>query len=78
MDTENHIKLTKTGEHIAGVMFINPVLQENQKLRDARSDINSVGTIWYYLLCGRAPSGSDVRDYLKKVMLYYRIGRLIW
>ena len=47
-------------------MFIDPVLQENPKLRDARSDIYSVGAIWYYLLCGRAPSGSDMRDYLKK------------
>lgn len=66
MDTENHTKLTKTGEHIAGGMFIDPVLQENPKLRDVRSDIYSVGAIWYYLLCGRAPSGSDMRDYLKK------------
>lgn len=66
MDVENHTKLTKTGEHIAGGMFIDPVLQEKPKLRDARSDIYSVGAIWYYLLCGRAPSGSDMRDYLKK------------
>lgn len=47
-------------------MFIDPVLQENPELRDVRSDIYSVGAIWYYLLCGRAPSGSDMRDYLKK------------
>ena len=47
-------------------MFIDPALQENPKLRDVRSDIYSVGAIWYYLLCGRAPSGSDMRDYLKK------------
>lgn len=66
MDTEIHTKLTKTGEHIAGGMFIDPLLQENPKLRDVRSDIYSVGAIWYYLLCGRAPSGSDMRDYLKK------------
>ena len=67
LDTENHTKLTKTGEHIAGGMFIDPLLQDNPKLRDARSDIYSVGAIWYYLLCGRAPSGSDMRDYLKRV-----------
>ena len=66
MDTENHTKLTKTGEHIAGGMFIDPVLQENPKMRDVRSDIYSVGAIWYYLLSGHAPSGSDMRDYLKK------------
>lgn len=59
-------------------MFIDSALQENPKLRDVRSDIYSVGATWYYLLCGRAPRGSDMRDYLKKLMLYYRIGRLIW
>ena len=47
-------------------MFIDSALQENPKLRDVRSDIYSVGATWYYLLCGRAPSGSDMRDYLKK------------
>ena len=66
LDTENHTKLTKTGEHIAGGIFIDPLLQENPKLRDLRSDIYSVGAIWYYLLCGRAPSGSDMRNYLKQ------------
>ena len=25
-----------------------------------------MGAIWYFLLCGRAPSGSDMRDYLKQ------------
>ena len=62
----SHTKLTKTGEHIAGGIFIDPLLQENPKLRDLRSDIYSVGAIWYYLLCGRAPSGSDMRNYLKQ------------
>lgn len=47
-------------------MFIDPLLQHNPKMRDVRSDIYSVGAIWYYLLCGRAPSGSDMREYLEK------------
>ena len=66
LDTDNHTKLTKTGEHIAGGIYIDPLLQENPKLRDPRIDIYSVGAIWYYLLCGRAPSGSDMKEYLKK------------
>jgi serine/threonine-protein kinase len=66
LDTENYSKLTKTGEHVAGGVYIDPLLQENPKLRDQRSDIYSVGAIWYYLLSGRAPSGSDMKAYLKK------------
>ena len=66
LDTDNHTKLTKTGEHIAGGAYIDPLLQDNPKLRDPRVDIYSVGAIWYFLLCGRAPSGSDMRDYLKR------------
>lgn len=60
MDTENHTKLTKTGEHIAGGAYIDPLLQDNPKLRDPRVDIYRVGAIWYFLLCGRTPSGSDM------------------
>ena len=64
LDTENNTKLTKTGEVVAGGTFIDPALQENPKLRDCRSDIYSIGAIWYWLLCGRAPHGSDMRSYL--------------
>lgn len=66
LDSDNYTKLTKTGEHIAGGAFIDPLLQQNPKMRDIRSDIYSVGAIWYYMLCGRAPSGSDMREYLEK------------
>lgn len=66
LDTEKHTKLTKTGEHIEGGVYIDPLLQDNPKLRDPRVDIYSVGAIWYFLLCGRAPSGSDMSDYLKQ------------
>ena len=66
LDIDNHTKLTKTGEMVAGGAFIDPLLQENPKLRDCRSDIYSVGAIWYWLLCGRTPSGSDMKGYLQK------------
>jgi len=64
LDTDNNSKLTKTGEAVAGGAFIDPLLQENPKLRDCRSDIYSIGAIWYWLLCGRAPHGSDMKAYL--------------
>lgn len=65
LDTDNNAKLTKTGETVAGGAFIDPLLQENPKLRDCRSDIYSIGAIWYWLLCGRAPHGSDMKTYLQ-------------
>ena len=64
LDTDNNTKLTKTGEVVAGGAFIDPLLQENPKLRDCRSDIYSIGAIWYWLLCGRAPHGGDMKSYL--------------
>lgn len=70
LDTDNNTKLTKTGEAVAGGIFIDPLLQENPKLRDCRSDIYSIGAIWYWLLCGRAPHGSDMKVNLKNFVPY--------
>ena len=64
IENENHSKLTKTGENVAGGLYTDPMLIENPKLRDVRSDIYSVGAIWYYLLTGRAPAGADSRKIL--------------
>lgn len=64
LETEGHTKLTKTGEHIAGGLYTDPHLMQNPKLRDPRSDIYSVGAIWYFLLTGKAPSGSDMKNFL--------------
>ncbi len=61
LETENHTKLTKTGESIAGGPYTDPMLLENPKLRDIRSDIYSVGAIWYYLLVGTSPAGADIQ-----------------
>ena len=66
IDTNDHTKLTKTGEHIAGGAFIDPLLQDTPGLKDPRSDIYSVGAIWYFLLCGKPPRGCDMREYLKQ------------
>lgn len=61
LETEGHTKLTKTGEAVASGAYTDPRLMENPKLRDARSDIYSVGAIWYYLLVGQAPMGGDLK-----------------
>lgn len=65
METEGYTRLTRTGEQIAGGQYIDPRLMDDPKLRDVRSDVYSAGAILYFLLCGRAPVGSDIEDYLK-------------
>ncbi len=64
LETDKHTKLTKTGEVLAGGAYTDPKLMDNPKLRDARSDIYSVGAIWYYLLVGSAPMGGDLKKNL--------------
>ena len=64
LETENHTKLTKTGEQVVGGPYTDPRLMDNPILRDIRSDIYSVGAIWYYLLVGRAPAGGDIKNIL--------------
>lgn len=67
LDAEKHTKLTKTGEIVAGGAFVDPLLNENPKLRDKRTDIYSVGAIWYWLLSGRPPQGSNMKQYLAMI-----------
>lgn len=68
LDNENHANLTKTGENVVGSAFSDPVLVTTPKLRDVRSDIYSVGAIWYFLLVGKAPIGGDIRQVLLKTI----------
>lgn len=64
MDTEGYTKLTRTGERVADGKYIDPLLQDNPSMRDARSDIYSAGAIMFYLLCGHPPAGGDVKQFL--------------
>lgn len=66
MDTEGYTRLTRTGEMVAGGLYIDPLLMQNPSLRDYRSDIYSVGAIFYFLLSGRPPAGSNISSVLKK------------
>lgn len=66
LDTSNHTKLTRTGEQIAGGLFIDPLLDSNPQMRDVRSDVYSAGAIMYSLLCGRPPVGGNAEMYMKQ------------
>jgi len=66
LEVEGHTKLTKTGEKVVSGVYTAPELSENPKLRDVRSDIYSVGAIWYYLLVGHSPAGGDIKNVLLK------------
>lgn len=65
IEEELKSRLTKTGESIAGGVFIAPELHANPRLLDPRSDIYSLGAVWYFALTGMAPVGSDIRRTLK-------------
>ncbi|MCL2363303.1 MAG: protein kinase [Defluviitaleaceae bacterium] len=63
LETSNHTKLTKTGEQIAGGRYTDPCLATNPSLRDIRSDIYSIGALWFFILTNRDPS-SDAKNVL--------------
>lgn len=66
---ENEIasRFTKTGENAVGGLYTAPELIHNPKLIDKRSDIYSLGAIWYTCLTNRPPAGSQISDLLDEI-----------
>lgn len=64
VNAAQHTNLTKTGEVINDSEYADPELIINPNMKDIRSDIYSIGAIWYTLLTGRAPRGSDILENL--------------
>lgn len=62
IENELHSRLTKTGEATISGYYNAPELVENPKLIDKRSDIYSLGAIWYTMLTGQPPAGTDFLD----------------
>lgn len=60
-------RLTSVGNGVAGGLYTAPELLSNPKLVDKRSDIYSIGAIWYEVLVGRPPSGSQMKENLLEV-----------
>ena len=66
IEHELHTKLTRTGEGVVGDTYTAPELIDNPHLKDKRSDIYSVGAIWYHLLTGATPKGSGLDTVLSE------------
>lgn len=64
IENELHSRLTKTGEATISGYYNAPELVENPKLIDKRSDIYSLGAIWYTMLTGQPPAGTLVMEKL--------------
>jgi serine/threonine protein kinase len=60
IESELASRLTKTGQHVAGDKFTAPELFADPKLLDTRSDIYSIGAIWYHMLTNRPPAGKNL------------------
>jgi serine/threonine protein kinase len=65
IENELHSRLTKTGAQTISGYYNAPELVANPKLIDKRSDIYSLGAIWYTLLTGQPPAGSDFMSILR-------------
>jgi len=63
IESAEHTKLTKTGEQIAGGRYADPCLTNDPTLRDIRSDLYSLGALWFFILTNHDPS-SDAKTVL--------------
>ncbi|RAV19464.1 serine/threonine protein kinase [Paenibacillus contaminans] len=65
-------RITKSNQKVAGGLYTAPELYENPKLRDERTDIYSIGAIWYELLIGKPPAGNGIGENLSCVSSIYK------
>ncbi len=67
IENELHSRLTKTGEATISGYYNAPELVENPKLIDKRSDIYSLGAIWFTMLTGQPPAGTSIVESLNEI-----------
>ena len=60
-------RITKTGEGVVGGFHTAPELVGDPRLLDKRSDIYSLGALWYEMVVGRPPAGADIAAGLREV-----------
>jgi len=68
IENELHSRLTTTGETVISGYYNAPELVENPKLIDKRSDIYSVGAIWFTMLTGQPPAGTSLISKLQEIV----------
>jgi|GEM_PF-707463 len=66
---ENEImsRITATGESAVGGLYTAPELISDPRLIDKRSDIYSIGAIWYTCLTGQPPAGTKIEKVLTDI-----------
>lgn len=67
IENELHSRLTKTGEATISGYYNAPELVENPKLIDKRSDIYSLGALWFTMLTGQPPAGTSLMESLNGI-----------
>jgi serine/threonine protein kinase len=67
IENELHSRLTKTGEATISGYYNAPELVENPKLVDKRSDIYSLGAIWFTMITGLPPAGTSIMESMKDI-----------
>lgn len=67
LENELISRLTRTGHNIAGGHFTAPELIKNPRLIDAKTDIYSLGAVWYNLVTGQVPAGSGISQTLMSI-----------
>lgn len=67
IENELHSRITKTGENVISGYYNAPELVENPKLIDKKSDIYSIGAIWFTMLTGQPPAGTTITRQLRGI-----------
>ncbi len=69
IENELHTRITKIGENIIAGYYNAPELIQNPTLIDKRSDIYSIGAIWFTVLTGQPPAGTTITKQLQDLGL---------
>jgi len=67
IENELYSRITKTDQHVISGYYNAPELLANPKLLDKRTDVYSLGAIWYTMLTGQPPAGSSFMDNLTDI-----------